>query len=84
MSYSYYLIHGLTLHGLVLAFSRIWPQQQNSSALFWFILPVAFLLTIVASTLLFLAVEKPYSMARTTPSPGEFSSRSNGALVQVR
>jgi exopolysaccharide production protein ExoZ len=62
MSYSYYLIHGLTLHGVSLAFSHIWPQTGNTSILFWILLPVAFIATILTSTLLFLIVEKPYSI----------------------
>jgi peptidoglycan/LPS O-acetylase OafA/YrhL len=56
ISYSYYLIHGPTLHGL-----RLVAPQGASPVL---LLPAAIGLTLVTSSLLFLLVEKPLSFGR--------------------
>ncbi|RYF05105.1 MAG: acyltransferase, partial [Oxalobacteraceae bacterium] len=57
MSYSYYLIHGL---GLKAAFMVLPPL---SGAMFLALLPVLFAWTLVPSVLLFLWVERPFSLA---------------------
>ena len=62
MSYSYYLIHGLALKFVFLLFEKIYPAQQSNVMLFWWLLPLAFALTLIPSTLLFIWVEKPYSL----------------------
>jgi exopolysaccharide production protein ExoZ len=74
MSYSYYLIHGLSLHVLAILISRSIPLGTESVLAFWLILPVAFLITLVASAVLFLSVERPISLnymssAARLPSP---------------
>jgi peptidoglycan/LPS O-acetylase OafA/YrhL len=61
MSYSYYLIHGLTLKGLQLALAPIISSNQMF-IWFWILLPVSFLLTWVSSTFLFLLIEKRLSL----------------------
>lgn len=61
MSYSYYLIHGLTLLPVFAALNRAFPQV-GGAALFWALLPLAFAATLVPSAALFLAVEKRYSL----------------------
>jgi exopolysaccharide production protein ExoZ len=63
MSYSYYLVHGITLKGFFWALLIIGSGHGRSSLYFWALLPVAFALTILTSACLFLAVEKPYSLA---------------------
>ena len=61
ISYSYYLIHGVTLQAVAL----VWQAQATHGAhgLAWFLLalPVGFAATWISSTMLFLAVEKPSS-----------------------
>jgi len=64
MSYSYYLIHGLALKAAFLVLGQVYPPQTDASALFWLLLPVAFAVTLVPSAVLFLCVEKPYSLTR--------------------
>jgi peptidoglycan/LPS O-acetylase OafA/YrhL len=73
ISYSYFLIHGLTLQFLVLLLTRVLPPQGNSAYIFWIGLPIAFLITIVPTIILFLTVERPYSLLpaeRRQPSTG--------------
>jgi exopolysaccharide production protein ExoZ len=66
MSYSYYLLHGLALKAAFLALSIVWPAQGHSSTLFWLGLVLTFALTIICSALLFLVIERPFSL---TPRP---------------
>lgn len=62
MSYSYYLIHGVTLKALFLVLSRLLPGQGDQDALLWLLLAPAFAATLIVSAALFLAVERPYSL----------------------
>lgn len=62
ISYSYYLLHGLVLHASVLALAKLFPQATNSAVLFWGLMPVALAVTILASSVLFALVEKPFSL----------------------
>jgi peptidoglycan/LPS O-acetylase OafA/YrhL len=63
MSYSYYLIHGLTLQALAYGLKQF-GMLRPSAAFIWAMLPIAFAATWIVSTLLFLGVEKRYSLAR--------------------
>jgi peptidoglycan/LPS O-acetylase OafA/YrhL len=63
MSYSYYLIHGLSLKAIFLLLSKVYPPVQDGSLMFWMILPPVFLLTLIPSAVLFIFVEKPFSLA---------------------
>lgn len=69
MSYSYYLIHGLALKAgfLVLAFA--WPASPTGPWLFWLLLPVAFVTTLLPSAALYLLVERPFSIGHPRQSP---------------
>lgn len=62
MSYSYYLIHGLTLKALALVLSRIIAQPAHSAALFWLALLLGLISTWISATILFGLVEKPVSL----------------------
>lgn len=62
MSYSYYLIHGFTLHLCALVMMKLSPALFESAAVFWFFMPVFFAVTWLSSTLLFMFVEKPFSL----------------------
>lgn len=63
MSYSYYLLHGLALKGAFLALSKVLPPTGQQSALFWLLLLPMLALTLLASALLFLLIERPFSLA---------------------
>jgi exopolysaccharide production protein ExoZ len=62
ISYSYYLIHGLTLKGIALVVLRLVPAQGLSTAAFWLGLPAFFFLTLVSASLLFILVERRFSI----------------------
>jgi exopolysaccharide production protein ExoZ len=72
MSYSYYLIHALTVHTITLALSLAIPPTANEGYLFWLMLLPVFLATLVVSAVLFIYVEKPYSLA-VKPKPAATS-----------
>ena len=60
MSYSYYLIHALTINAAAMVLGKL--IGSGGPALYWaFMLPV-FAATLVTSTLLFVLVEKPFSL----------------------
>jgi peptidoglycan/LPS O-acetylase OafA/YrhL len=63
MSYSYYLIHGIALRAGFLALSFILPTTMYGSWFFWVLLPPMFVLTLLVAAALFLAVERPLSLA---------------------
>lgn len=65
ISYSYYLIHGLTLNGVALVLTRWLPPSGSSPVLFWSVMPCAFAITLAAATTLFILVERPYSVRQT-------------------
>lgn len=66
MSYSYYLLHGLMLQGMFYLMRIVAPPPAAAEGitLFWLFLPVALVITITGSALLYLGVEKPFSLAR--------------------
>jgi len=64
MSYSYYLIHGLALHAVAVIAYSIVPEDHPSLPLFLLALPLGFAMTWLASSCLFLLVEKPISLRR--------------------
>jgi exopolysaccharide production protein ExoZ len=63
MSYSYYLLHGLTLKAGFLALSKVLPGASHGAWLFWVLLLPMFALTVVTASALFLWVERPFSLA---------------------
>lgn len=67
MSYSYYLIHGLTLKALAVVAAGF-PVLGTSGG-YWLVLPVAFAATWGASTVLYVAVEKRFSMGMAVARP---------------
>lgn len=68
MSYSYYLLHGLALKAGFLALAVVLPVADHGSWLFWALLPTMFALTLFPTAVLFLAVERPYSLAPHRPT----------------
>lgn len=68
ISYSYYLIHGLTLHFVARLMRYVIGTQPLPAPLFLLLGVAAMLTTIVVSALLFLAIEKPLSITSAKPS----------------
>jgi peptidoglycan/LPS O-acetylase OafA/YrhL len=62
MSYSYYLIHALTVNAAAMALARVYPTDNKSQALYWALLPLIFFLTLITSTALFVLVERRFSL----------------------
>ncbi|MGZ3253361.1 MAG: acyltransferase family protein [Burkholderiaceae bacterium] len=63
MSYSYYLLHGLTLKACSLVLSTLLPYANYNPWWFWTMLPTMFIMTLIPTTILFLLVERPLSLA---------------------
>jgi exopolysaccharide production protein ExoZ len=67
ISYSYFLIHGLTLKAYFWILGKLIPIESLSTTSFWYGMPIAFILTVMAGLALYLLVERPLSIfpART-------------------
>ena len=63
MSYSYYLLHGLVLKAGFLLLATLLPLESLGAWAYWALLPVMFALTVPPSVVLFLVVERPFSLA---------------------
>ncbi|MGO4893907.1 acyltransferase family protein [Flavobacterium sp. W21_SRS_FM6] len=64
MSYSYYLIHGLTLKFLFLILNQIIPADDTQTWVFYVMLVPFFVVTLCVSAFLFLVIEKPLSFSK--------------------
>ena len=62
MSYSYYLLHGLVLVVLAVPLGALMDDSPFGTAAFWWLLAPAFLATLVPSALLFVFVERRFSL----------------------
>ncbi len=62
MSYSYYLIHGLALKLVFMIIPVILPATHTNDWLFWVALPISFALTLIPAAMLFIYIEKPFSL----------------------
>lgn len=62
MSYSYYLVHGLTLKVAFTLLARLLPPAPHGLAFLLQLLPLMFFLTLLPSIVLFIAVERPFSL----------------------
>jgi peptidoglycan/LPS O-acetylase OafA/YrhL len=63
ISYSYFLVHGLVLNGLAWALREIFLVHPHLELPFVAIFTTSLLLTAAAAMIVFLAVEKPFSLA---------------------
>ncbi len=63
MSYSYYLLHGLALNIAFKLLGFVLPPADYGWGLFWLLLPPMFLVTLVPTGMLFLLIERPFSLA---------------------
>jgi peptidoglycan/LPS O-acetylase OafA/YrhL len=68
ISYSFYLLHGLTLKFLATGLAIVLPTMEHGALLVWTMLPVGFAAAFLASTVLYAVVEKPLSLQRRTPA----------------
>ena len=70
MSYSYYLIHALTINASAMVLGKVLPESMTGPGLYWLMFVPVFVATLITSTLLFALVEKPFSLVRTQrPTP---------------
>lgn len=63
MSYSYYLIHGLVLQVCFFFLAPRLPHSTYGPLLFWSMLAPLFMLTLLGAGILFLLVERPFSLS---------------------
>lgn len=63
MSYSYYLAHGLFLHASMIGWGLLFPANSNALMAYFPMLVFSFLVTLVGSAILFVLVEKRFSLA---------------------
>jgi len=73
MSYSYYLIHGLTIKALLLGLAKVWAPAKGLDPFFLIVfLPFMFAATLVVSFALFSFIERPFSLtSRRVPGPNQ-------------
>lgn len=64
MSYSYYLIHGITIKFVGLILSYLLSNYLLSGLELWIMMPAVFFITLISSTILFILVEKPFSIEK--------------------
>jgi len=67
MSYSYYLLHGLALKAGFLVVAAMLPTGKHEVMVFVVLLPVMFAVTLVPCAMLFLAIERPFSLVSRQP-----------------
>lgn len=87
MSYSYYLIHGLTLNGLSLVAVAKLGGHGSSPGVFWVLMPATFIVTLVTSAILFWLVERRFSLVPHPPKQEAENSRevlANTPLTEVK
>jgi peptidoglycan/LPS O-acetylase OafA/YrhL len=64
MSYSYYLLHGLALKASFLVLTKVLPASVGYGPVFFLmLLPITFGLTLIPTSILFLIIERPFSLA---------------------
>jgi peptidoglycan/LPS O-acetylase OafA/YrhL len=83
MSYSYYLIHGLTLRVLWTLLERAGWLSGNSLILFWALLPVGSMATCAVSAVLFLLVERRFSLVIAAQTHAEVLSPRTAVLAEL-
>lgn len=83
MSYSYYLMHGLALKATAIVLERVIPGGIDpNGAMFFVLLPVMYAATLVTSAVLFLTIERPFSLTvLNTPAKDADSTRSGRKTV---
>jgi peptidoglycan/LPS O-acetylase OafA/YrhL len=62
MSYSYYLVHGLTLKAAFVMAAKVVPPAAHGPLFMAGLLPLMFAATLIPSGVLFVLVERPFSL----------------------
>lgn len=62
MSYSYYLLHGLALKAAFIVVAKLIPSTSHGILLVLILLPLMFALTLMPSMVLFILIERPFSL----------------------
>lgn len=75
ISYSYYLIHGLVLNGIFVFTPWFLPATGGNVVAFWIGLGFCFGATFLVSTVLFLLVERPFSLSPRSGSQASSSAK---------
>ena len=70
ISYSYYLIHGVTLKGILLIATVLVPSGWHSTALFWGLIPICYGCTLFSATLFHVVAEQALSERRWNMAAG--------------
>ena len=73
MSYSYYLAHGFVVRITMVVLGKILHGAMPET-LFWALIPVLYIVTLAVSALLFVSVEKPFSLRPTLSKAMDYSS----------
>lgn len=63
MSYSYYLVHGLAIRLFVEVLQKIYPANADTTLAPLLLMPLIFSVSLVSSFMLFVLVEKPFSLS---------------------
>ena len=66
ISYSYYLLHGLTLKGIFLILGKLFPPETPLTWMYWGLIIPIFAITLIVAFVLFVVVEKPLSLSAGT------------------
>lgn len=74
MSYSYYLVHGFVVRIAMVMLARVLPFGMPDWA-FWVLMPILYVATLLAASVLFLIVEKPISLQPAATTVSNFRSR---------
>lgn len=69
MSYSYYLLHGLALKAIFMLVTKVVPISGQGAGMFLLLISPVFLLTLIPAAVLFLVVERPFSLAAPKANP---------------
>jgi exopolysaccharide production protein ExoZ len=78
ISYSYYLIHGLTVKAAFFLLAIVLPPRPVGAWFFWALMPLVFIATLITSVSLFLGIERPFSLAPSKakhPAPAPVSAQ---------
>lgn len=84
ISYSYYLIHSLTIHLVIGLVAKLPSGFITPGILFWVVFPITFVLTTIPAIGLFLLVEKPYSLNNQTAKVHNYSQQPVGSPMRAR
>jgi exopolysaccharide production protein ExoZ len=80
MSYSYYLLHGLTLKvGFIVLLAHV-PNVEQEAIFFVGMIPIMFAITLLPAAALFLGVERPFSLTSARPQQSTTDSGRAAAL----